>query len=428
MLNKNVSKKKTIALIISISVLLISFILYINLNGEEIIEEEETLVSVDVMEAQKKNIYKRANLIGAISPTDTRVVVPELAGKVDKVMVEEGDYVEAGDILFTLENRDYQLQVNEAQAQLRGANAQLNNALQGSRDAQIMDAKTSVNRAEQAKEQMERELERVETLYEEGFASKQQLEQVELQYMNTKEMHKAALAYESTVNEGATAHQIEALNSQVERARVGVEFAERMYNRTIVRAPMSGEVVLIEAKEGQLISNESLAVLILNDNTMKAMAAVPENYVNNVSVGDEVDIKVPSAKDESFKGQVSYIGKIPPEGSRAYPMEINIDNEDGVFRAGMYSTIDLVVDSALNTFYVPRRSLVIDRDEYYVYLVKEKDGENIVELSKIELGISEGGYIEVKDGIEKGDIIVVNGVNQIEEGDLVNINMVGDSE
>ncbi|TCK92776.1 RND family efflux transporter MFP subunit [Natranaerovirga hydrolytica] len=424
-MNKNKEKKWYKSMIFKLSTLVVVIgivgVFYLNsLQGEEqeVITENNAKPLVEVMEMGRRDLHKKTNLIGHVQSGDTRAVMPQISGEVLEVYVQEGDFVQKGDVLLKIDDTDYKLQSDEARIGLNAARIQLEEARSGASNAQLIEADTSVEQAKKAVEQLEKEYDRITRLYEENFVSIQEYEQVKMQYDNAREQLRLAKAYQETTEEGATEHQIAALESQIDRASLGVELANQMVERTVVRAPIDGQIVSVEAKAGDLIGTTGYAFIIMNEDNMQVSATVPESYINNIYTGQDVVVNVPAAKSTHYDGVINTVGKMPPEGSRAYPIEISLENEDELLRMGMYSSIEMIVESALDTLYVPRKALIMDNEAYYVFVVNE---ENTVERVKVKTGLSENGYVAITEGLNEGQQVVIEGTNVIEVGDEVKI-------
>ena len=437
---KHQSKRKKVAAIF-LAVLAVTAVVLLAIDPWEVLSEEEAVPQEEIEEAKElvgiqqpaiQDMEKTASIIGAVEPVDQRVVIPEVSGKVENVHVEEGDEVSQGDLLFTMEDDDHRLQLKEAQAAQRAAENQLAEAEAGAREGEKAEAESSVETARKSKEQAERELERVKALHEEGFVSDQELEQAQLQYDNAREQLNTAKAYLDMVEEGPREEQIESLKIQIEQAETAVELAERNLSRTRVTSPAEGQVALLEVKEGELAGTAEPAAIIKAP-AMQVTASLPDQYINQVFEGDQVEVEVPAAQQENIKGSITHISDLPPEGERAYPLEILINGEEAVagkeydenanaeetgtnLRSGMYARALITVERSEEALTLPRHALIRDGEKYLVYVVNE---DNILESREVETGIGREGYLEIVSGLEKDDWVVIEGMENVSEGEEV---------
>ncbi|UMZ74645.1 efflux RND transporter periplasmic adaptor subunit [Natranaerofaba carboxydovora] len=423
-------KKKKIIASVFVIIIAVSMGWYIveYYQKEEVVVEEE-LPIVETASPKERDMKRQVTVIGEVDPTEKRIIIPEVSGKVETVHVEQGDHVEEGDMLMELEKDDYNLKREEAEASLRGATAKLEDAKQGARTGEKKEAETSVKRAKEAKEQMNRELERVEELHDSGFASDQELEQVELQYINAKEQLEAAEGYKESVKKGARDEELNALRSQVDRARVGVDLANRMIERTRITAPVSGEIALVDAKEDELVGTSAPAIVMLDTDSYQVIGGMPEVYVGSVEKGQNVEMKIPSVSKEYTQGTITNVGQVPPEDSQAYPLEIELDREiEEKVRAGMYSQINVTIDERESSLTIPSHAVVEMDGETGVYTVSQENQDKVVDFVKVSEGIIDDGYVEIKSGISEDEQVVVEGFAEISPGALVEVDKTNDYE
>ncbi|WP_241078625.1 efflux RND transporter periplasmic adaptor subunit [Natranaerofaba carboxydovora] len=431
-LNEEIKEKKTQKkrnIIISLVVLLVLFLAgggyYLSGEVRETVADEEKEEEPPLVEAEpihRDNLQKTASLTGNVEPDDTVMVIPQLSGEIESIHVEEGDRVEEGELLMTIDDHDYRLQLEEAQSARDAAQAQLDEAEAGPRDAEVTEMETTLNMAKDQEEQMEKEFERIESLHEEGFVSDQELEQAEMQYKNAKEQAKAAEAAMDAVEEGAREEQLRALRSQVNQADVGVRLAQQTLDRAQVEAPGSGTIASLDVSEGDMADTASPSMILIDTDVVIVNAVVPETYINNVNAGQDVLVNVPSAREEPYENTIQRIGDMPPEDGRGYPIEVVIPNEEGLLRAGMFSRLEVVVDSSEDVIVVPRNAILEEDGESGVYVVEDEGGQYVVDFRIIETGIAEDGMIEVVDGLDEGERVITAGLSDVGPGDEVRLN------
>jgi len=398
-----------------------------------ITEPTEEKALVEAAPVREHDLEKSVSLVGSVEPVDQRMVIPEMAGVVDRVHVEEGEEVEKGQVLAELEDDDYRLQVEEARSAQRAVQAQLQEARAGAREAEVAEAESAVDMARENKKQAEKELERAEELHEDGFATDQQVEMAELEYTSAQEQLKTAEAALDTIEEGTRQEQIDALQAQVDQAGVAVRMAEQALERTQITAPADGTLAVFELKEGEMADGTAPAAVLLDTENIQVITSLPEFYVNQVQVGDKVLVEIPSARADPLQEQVQRIGELPPDEARSYPMEVTLSGEgqNNKVMAGMFARTDVTVDRREDILAIPRHALVEGEEELGVYVfhqadshparARERNGlvQGTVELVNVHTGISEKGLIQVKEGLQKGDRIVVAGQEEVSSGDQV---------
>ncbi len=394
-------------------------------EGEEMqADEENELPTVDVAEVIKRDIEETATVTGNVEPNDERMVIPQVGGEIETIYVEEGDEVSQGETLMEIDSEEASLQRQEAQSMLDAAVANLEEAEAGARDAETVEAETAVDNARENKEQAERELNRIEEMHEQEFATDQQLEQAEMQYENAESQLESAEAAKDAVEDGARQEQIDALEAQVRQAEIGVELARRAEGNSVVDAPTSGTVVMAEYDEGELAGTGEPAFIIMDQETMQVKASVPASYINEVELGDQVEIDVPAVGDDIYQGEIQKIGDLPGEGSRNYPVEIVLAEKQSEIKTGMHSEANISIGLQEDVPVIPREALVEQNDEMGIYTIQEQEEQYLIEFLTLELGSSQDGMIHVEDGLSADEEIVVNGQTEVNPGDEVEINHI----
>ncbi|CAH2215044.1 efflux RND transporter periplasmic adaptor subunit [Tepidibacter aestuarii] len=369
--------KKRISLLV-----VIALTLTMALSGcgkkEEASPVEEKFVSVETKTSKKQNIDVKTTLSAKVKPIEEADIVPKIPGKVTSVNVEIGKKVNKGDVLFTIDKTDLVNGVKSAQAAYDIAAANLKRTEEQIRNAQI-------------------NYERMKSLYEEGAISKKDFEQYELQASSTN---------------------LDAVQAQVNQARVGLENAQSKLNDATVTAPISGIITAVNVNEGEMASSAQTAVSIANMNKIVIDTNVSEYLINKIKVGDIVDISIKSAGKENFQGKITALSPATASNSMTYPIKVEIDNKDRIIKPGMFANVNLVTDKKENVITVPSESVVIKDGESVVYTVKD----NKAHINKVETGIDNGEIVEIKKGIKQGQVVVSKGQNYLEEGIKVEIN------
>ncbi|WFD10557.1 efflux RND transporter periplasmic adaptor subunit [Tepidibacter hydrothermalis] len=344
---------------------------------EEASSVKEKFVSVETEASKKQDINVKTTLSAKVKPIEEADIVPKMPGKVTKVNVEIGKKVNKGEVLFTIDQTDLVNGVKSAQAAYDIAAANLKRTQE-----QIQNAKINY--------------ERMKSLYEEGAIAKKDFESYELQASSTN---------------------LDAVQAQVNQARVGLENAQSKLSDATVTAPISGIITAVNINEGEMASSAQPAVSIANMNKVVIDTNVSEYLINKIKVGDVVDISIKSADKKNFQGKITALSPATASNSMTYPIKIEIDNKDSMIKPGMFANVNLVTDKKGNVITIPSEAVVIKDGESVVYTVKD----NIAHVNKVETGIDNGEIVEIVKGIKPGQVIVNKGQDYLEEGSKVEI-------
>jgi len=350
---------------------------------------EERALSVEIMDVSIGNLAVRTTLTGQVHALETVRLTPKMPGSVARVHVVEGDTVSAGQLLISLDQKDIQNSIRQAEAGLAIAQAGYESAEAG------------LVMAEEQHQQALRELERMLTLYESGAITKQQLEQAELSASET-----SILSTRSQVNQA---------QAQVNQARVSLDVARSTLADTEIRSPLNGTVTEMNAVVGEVISGQAPAVSISTLNPVVVKTTVSEYLINRFTTGQEVNISIPAASSELYQGTVSTIAQVPSSGSMTYPMEMEIPNQESLIKVGMFAEIDLTTETRQNVLLVPSEAVVIREGRPVVFLAHQQRAV----MREVTIGIDNGQFAEILSGLQAGQRIIFRGQDFLEDGSLI---------
>ncbi len=401
--------RKKIAIVLIVILLLITSIVAVRCagnSGETATDTEKDLyVPVEVEEAAIKTIANSVVLNGKIHTNDEAMILPKIPGKVEKVNVKLGDYVQKGAVLFVMDQKDISKSVEQAEEALNTVRIGVEQAENG-----VETAKINYNSIKERIENAKVNLERTRALYEAGAISKSQLEQAELAASNTsleaaeRQVRQAELAYEQALN-------------QLSQAEISYRQAQDALDDTVVRAPISGVISSINVVEGELAGGAQPLAVISDINKVYLQVDVAENMVNILKEGQEVSIEVPAALDEKMTGKVDYISSTINPMTQLYMVKVYLNNSEGKIRTGMSGSITVDIEKVEDTLVVDSKAVIEKEGEYFIYIVED---DHAVE-KKVKIGMDTGSEVEILEGIEEGDKVIVKGQHYITDGERVKI-------
>lgn len=293
-----------------------------------------------------------------INPVTSRVT-----GYISKINYEENQDVKKGDTLLVIDDSEYVLQEQEANAALMNARAQIqvleSNVVTSSKTAEGTQAQIAAAKAKLWKQQQE--YDRYKKLYDTESATKQQLENVETA------LNVAKADYESVVNNyDAAVSKVNDIRSQKAVLIAEIQRREALLGRnkldvsyTVIRAPYDGKMGRRTIQEGQLVQAGQTLAFIVNQATGKwIIANFKETQVSKMHIGQAADIEIDAFPGKTFNGTIeslspatgSRFSLLPPDNSsgnfvkvvQRIPVRIKLTNpssETALLRAGMNATV-----------------------------------------------------------------------------------------
>jgi len=371
-------KKRNVAYMLIIAVIIL---LSVGCTQEENQDntqiEQESYIPVEVQNVGLQTIYNEVTFSGKVYPEKDVMVFPKVPGKVTKVNVAVGDQVDEGSILFTLDKSDVEKQVEQARVALEGAKANY---------------ELNKEKIENAQDNLEKS----KKLYEEGAISEAQYEQAQL---------------------AASDKSLEALTAQVNQAQLAYNQAVDAINNLTVKAPTGGMIASVNIEAGEMASNAQPAITIVDVNRIYVQINVPENIINDLYVGKEVEAKVESASSELIKGQIDSISPSADARTQLYQVKIYIDSLDNKVKPGMFAQAKLRIDEREDVLVVNSEAVVEKDEKTIVYIVVD---DKAVE-KPVTIGLDAGSKAEISSGLNKGDKVIIKGQSYVEDGAEVKV-------
>ncbi|MBN8875909.1 MAG: efflux RND transporter periplasmic adaptor subunit [Sphingobacteriales bacterium] len=330
------------------------------------VEQELPVLQIDARDTLLRRTYV-AN-INAYQNVELRAKV---AGFLEKIFVDEGRFVKKGEPLFALNDAEYKVQLSEASAFLASTKAEVKMA--------------------------EVELARVEGLVKKDIVTKSELDLAQAKLNAAQAKVQEAVARE-------------------EKANIGL-------SQTLIRAPFSGVIDRIPHKIGSLIEEGTLLTTLSDVHSMHVYFKVSENeylqFIKNggmkENAGQQIKLQLSDRTDYPYAGKIETMdGEIEKEtGSIAF--RASFPNPDKLLKHGASGKIILnsTVDDAI---LIPQRSVFEIQDKNYVFVL---NNENKVSMRSIEPDTRLEDLILVKSGLQDGDRIVYEGVQNIKEGNTI---------
>lgn len=403
--------KKTTYYLIGAAVILVTVLIVLSKKG--IIGNKEQMTEVEIAKADTMTIVETVSATGKIQPEIEVKISSEVSGEIIALPVKEGQVVKKGDLLVKINPDLYTSGYNRTVAGLSQTKAGL-----GQADASFKEAKSNYDRSK--------------TLFDKGIISK-------------SDWDKAVSAFE-----GAKANKQSAYYN-VQSASATVNEAKDNLGRTTIYAPADGTISMLNVELGervlgtqQMTGTEILRVANLNN--MEVEVDVNENDIVKINVGDSANVEVDAYLKKKFKGLVTSISNsasttLTADQVTNFKVKVRILKESyqdllegkptsySPFRPGMTATVDIITTRKENVLGIPISAVVVKSDTTAVKKLEVEDPDaeenkvkpksdkkyecvfvKVGDKSKIRIiktGIQDDTNIEVTEGIQKGDVIII---------------------
>lgn len=367
----------------------------------------------------------RITASGKVEPIQTANLSPKTAGVLAELYVEQGDRVSAGQIIARMESDDIEAELIQARARVAQAEARLAEVRSGNRPEEISQAQASVSQAEarvtEAQARLDLAAERADRnrqLAAEGAISQDDLDEA----LNaaetaraTLEQNRASLREAREVlalrESGSRTEDIQEAEAQLQEAIGSLRAVEVRKSDTIIRAPFAGIVTQKYATEGAFVtpttaaseanSASSTAIVAIAEG-LEILAEVPEVDIQQLKVGQRVEVIADAYPDSVFEGRVRLVAPEAVVRQNVTSFEVRIELVTGQteLRSGMNVDVTFVGDEIDSALVVPTVAIVTRQGETGV-LVPDAEGKG--EFRPVVLGTAVGDQTQILEGLQPGE-------------------------
>jgi multidrug efflux pump subunit AcrA (membrane-fusion protein) len=368
-------------------------------------------IAVSTAPAIMRQLPRFFEASGSLAPNEQSDVAAETSGKVAAVGVDMGSSVRRGQMIVKLDDVDFRIKIQQAQAQLDQAKATLrqNEAKIGLRPGQKFNPENvpEVAGAREALDLAEKNLRRYERLVETGDISRAAYDQQKSQRDQLAEQYQA-LIHQAQQNYAAVANA----QAAVDAALTQVSLAKRNLGYTVVVSPMAGYVSDRPADVGEYVSPQQKVATVVNLNPLRVRIDIPEQAISQIHVGESVSVSVAAYPDRSFSGHVARVSPSVTTASRTLTVEADVENPKAELKPGQFATVRILLPQTEAAVLVPQRSLRTISGSTYVFVIKNGHAEQRL----VQSGQTEGDLVELKSGVAADEVVATSNVDQLSDG------------
>jgi len=343
--------------------------------------------------------------------------------------VQEGDRIVKGTALAIVRQSDYAAKVGQAESQASQARSSLDSSKGQLSEAQsgIESSKAQLAQAEASYAHANLDFERAKNLFESHSLTKADYDAAKAQ-RDVAEAQLSAARSQVRVAEAkanVARSQIETVQAQIKGAQAALEEARIPLHDTALRAPMNSVVLERKVEAGSLVSPGTLAFLIADTTSVKAVFGVPDLTVESLRLGSPITVTSQAALGQDFRGQITAISPSADAKSRVFEVEVTIPNPQNQLKVGMIVSLSLQETSAeVASPVVPLSAIVKSKDNpdnYAVFVIEEQTGRQSARIRNVKLGEAYGNTVAVLEGLKSGERVITTGATLMVDGQRVQI-------
>ena len=390
--------------------LLLVFVIYLiaRPNNKTLRVDKDT---VTISNAVKGEFNDYIRISGRVQPMTTIQLSPQEGGIVEKILIEEGSPVKAGDAILILNNDNLDLQILNSEAELAEKENILRNT-QIQMAQQKLDVRQNVLEYGMQVDRLRRAFEQQKALYEEKLIAKEEYLKAEEDYQLALQKYNL-MAERSKQDSLYRGTQIDRMEESLENMQLNMSMIRRRKSNLIVKAPIDGELGLLDVVLGQSIAAGTKIGQINSVGTYKVEAQIDEHYIDRVIAGLEATFE---RQGETYS---TVIRKVYPEvrdGKFKADFKFDSEQPDNI-RSGQTYYLNLQLGQPEEAIIIPRGTFYQKTGGKWIYVVN-KDGNKAVKR-EIRIGRQNPQYYEVLEGLEPGERVITSGYDTYGDSDVL---------
>jgi RND family efflux transporter MFP subunit len=215
----------------------------------------------------------------------------------------------------------------------------------------------------------------------------------------------------------ASRSQLDDISAQTERFKAELDSAKLNFERCTIRSPITGIINNVYIEKGEYVKLSDPVAEVLQIDKVKISVGIPESDVSAVSAVEEFEVKLDALEGKTFSAKKYFLSKSSDAEARLYKLELEIENPSHEILPDMFARVEIVKREISDGLAVPLYSIITLNNQQTVYVVSE----NIARARNVQTGIQEGWLMQIKEGLEPGDHVIVVGHRRVSDGQKVNV-------
>lgn len=359
---KNKPRIRTLMIILILTLLIgtVAWRIYNAQQQASLTIQPLAVTTATVIQTPKPNTLK---LTGTIEGLTSAIISSRFAGKIDQILVEDGQSVSQGAILLTLDTVELANSERIAQNNVRQAEANFNT--------------------------VQADYQRYYNLYARNAVTKQQLESAQARMITSR--------------------------TEVDNAYANLNNAQKQIADGSILSPVTSLVANKAATIGQVVSPGTTLLTVEQIDQVYVVVNVEQKDIAAAKLGTAVTITVDAYPGQEFAGTVAVINPVAGNESRMFKVKIKVDNSKQQLKPGMFAQATLTSGEPQSVLAIPRTAMMSQKGLHYVYVAENSQAKKTL----VEPGDLIGDLIEVKTGLKVGMAVVTDNLDKIKDGDAL---------
>jgi len=326
-----------------------------------------------------REVKRTVEMVGTLTGWEEVTVSNETPGTIERVLVDLGDKVKKGQRLVLLDQREAQLALAQAEANLQAAQKAVTQAKAEWRDAEL-------------------HLQRMQSLHNEGVVATSQLDVAKARF-------------------DAIEAQVRAREADINRFRAQVDLARKRLSDTEIVAPITGEVRQRFVSLGETIKDKTPLIHLVITDPLKLQGMVPERFAPEIKIEQPVDVQVEAFAERTFPGVVMRVSPAVDVQTRSLALETKVPNTGGQLKPGFFAKGQIVTGVNPQAIFVPEEAVYTYVGINKAFVVQD----GLVHERQVKLGIRQNGQLEITEGLRLGETVATSSLPQLYQGAKIRV-------
>jgi HlyD family secretion protein len=390
--------------------LLLAFVIYLiaRPNNKTLRVDKDTIT---VSSAVKGEFNDYIRISGRVQPMTTIQLSPQEGGMVQAILIEEGSVVKAGDPILVLSNDNLDLQILNSEAELAEKENILRNT-QIQMEQQKLDVRQNVLEYGTNVDRLRRAYEQQKALYEDKLIAREDYLKAEEDYRLAQQKYEL-IRERSKQDSLYRGTQIDRMEESLENMQLNMQMIRKRKSNLIVKAPIDGELGLLDVVLGQTIASGAKIGQINSVGLYKVEAQIDEHYIDRVVAGLEATFE---RQGETYSTVIRKVYPEVREGKFKADFKFDGEQPDNI-RAGQTYYLNLQLGQPEEAVIIPRGTFYQKTGGKWIYVVN-KEGNKAVKR-EIRIGRQNPQFYEVLEGLEPGEKVITSGYDTYGDSDVL---------
>jgi len=388
--------------------------------------------SVTAARVTVQEVSASVQTTGSFAAQESSNVAPDSPGVISATPVDVGSFVQAGQLIARLDDRDAKLRLEQALANQQQAEASVRQAQSriglGKTQAfdpntvpEVLAARASYESAAAQAKLAEADAQRYANLINSGDVSRSAYDRAKTAAETAQAQANASRQqYEATLNTARQNYQgVATQEASLQSIQAQVSLARKALADVEIKAPFAGYVSARPIAAGEYVATSATIATIMRITPIKLELQVPQIYAPNIKLGLSVEASVAGFPDRKFTGRITAINPAVETNSRTFIVEAAFSNTDIALKPGMFATARVVLPGSTKGIFVPRNAVLTDATTNSSQVFMIVDGK--ARVAVVQIGEIVGDSIRILSGIPEDAVLAQDHLQDLYDGQSVNV-------